>query len=462
VIAGISPASAPAGAAALVVTVAGSNFAPGATVQWNGAERQTSVSSSSQLQANVSAADLQVAQTANVTAVNPGAGGGSSNALTFTVVADKVVFSSNRALTGEDAAAAHDNVWTVDPDGLNAAPLTSLLNANSFGAVRSPDGRKVAFFSDRSPSGVDAANAAVNLWVVNADGTLAVALTRFTFSGASAVHAFGWAPDGSKIAYACACALDGSDASAAFSNLWVVNADGSGRRAVTALTKAAADFPMWSPDGSKLLFSSFRALDGTDAAGPAENLWLINADGSAPTALSHLTQVFGNVSLREGGARWSSDGRRLSFSSNRALDGGDAFAPSLVFNLWAINADGSSPVALTRVVGSTSGDGFWSPDGSRIAFSSNRDFTGTDTTHPNNNLWVIAVDGTGLTDLTASSRASAAILGWAPTGSHLRFLSNQALNGADAVIASNNLWRVNPDGTNKVPLTRLTTATVVQ
>lgn len=462
VITGVSPASAPAGAPALVVTVTGSNFAQGSTVQWNGTDRQTTVSSGSQLQANVSAADLQAAQTANVTAVNPGAGGGSSNPLTFTVVADKVVFSSNGALTGEDVATAHDNVWTIDPDGLNAAPLTKLLNANSSGAIRSPDGRKVAFFSDRSLSGVDALNSGVNLWVVNADGTLAIGLTRFTSAGAFTVHAFAWAPDSSKLVYACACALDGSDAAATVTNLWVVNADGSGRRTLTTLTKAGAETPMWSPDGSKVSFSSFRALDGSDAVGPAENLWVVNADGSTPTPLTRMTQVFGNVNLREAGVRWSADGRRLSFTSNRALDGGDAFAPSLVFNLWAINSDGSTPAALTRLVGVNSSDGWWSPDGSRIAFSSNRAVNGADQTSSNTNLWVMAVDGTGLLDVTASSNASAAILGWAPTGSHLRFFSNQALNGANTVTVANNVWRVNPDGTNKVPLTRLTAATVVQ
>ena len=462
VITGISPSSAPAGVAALAVAVTGSNFTSGATLQWNGSDRTTTVVSASQLQANVSAADLAAAQTANVTVVNPGAGGGASNALTFTVVADKIVFSSNRALNGADTAIAHNNLWTMDPDGLNALPLTSLLNANSSGGVRSPDGRKVAFLSDRSPSGVDAAGAAVNLWVINSDGTLAIALTHFTFAGSSAVHAFGWAPDGSKLVYSCACATDGSDAAAANANLWIVNPDGSGQHTLTALTQAGADTPMWSPSGSKVAFSSFRALDGSDAAGPAENLWLVNPDGSAPAPLTHLTQVFGTAKLREAAARWSSDGQRLSFASNRALDGGDAFAPSLVFNLWAINADGSSPTPFTRLVGSSSGDGWWSPDGSRVAFSSTRAASGADTTNVNSNEWVVGVGGTGLLDVTASSSATAAMLGWAPTGSHLRFLSNQVLNGANTFMASSNVWRVDPDGTNKIPLTHLTVATVSQ
>ena len=65
--------------------VTGSNFVPSAAVQWNGANRTTTVVSGTQLTAAITAADIAQAGTVSVTVVNPAPGGGTSNALTFPV-----------------------------------------------------------------------------------------------------------------------------------------------------------------------------------------------------------------------------------------------------------------------------------------------------------------------------------------------------------------------------------------
>src|SRR5262249_35199837 len=71
---GLSPSSAPAGSAGLTLTVTGSNFVAGATVQWNGAARTTSFVSSGELTASIPASDLASAGPAQVTVVNPSPG----------------------------------------------------------------------------------------------------------------------------------------------------------------------------------------------------------------------------------------------------------------------------------------------------------------------------------------------------------------------------------------------------
>jgi YVTN family beta-propeller protein len=64
----------------------GSNFVTGSVVRWNGSDRPTmSNGSVNGLIAQISASDVAAAGTAAVTVFNPGPGGGSSNALTFTV-----------------------------------------------------------------------------------------------------------------------------------------------------------------------------------------------------------------------------------------------------------------------------------------------------------------------------------------------------------------------------------------
>src|SRR6187551_121747 len=82
-----------------------------------------------------------------------------------------------------------------------------------------------------------------------------------------------WSPDGSKIAY-------GSSTGASASEIYAMNADGSGQ---TNLTNDPADdsSPAWSPDGSQIAFSRF---DDNVAA----DVYVMNADGSDQTDLTSV------------------------------------------------------------------------------------------------------------------------------------------------------------------------------
>lgn len=84
-ISGIGPSSARAGDPDFTLTVTGINFVPSSSVSWNGANRTTTFVSATQLQAQITAADIASAGTANVSVVNPGPGGGSSDTATFTI-----------------------------------------------------------------------------------------------------------------------------------------------------------------------------------------------------------------------------------------------------------------------------------------------------------------------------------------------------------------------------------------
>jgi hypothetical protein len=84
-ISGPTPASLPEGSAGLTLSLTGSNFAPGATVQWNGVNLTVVASGVSQIQASVPASLLSEEGIALVTVTNPGPGGGVSLARTFTI-----------------------------------------------------------------------------------------------------------------------------------------------------------------------------------------------------------------------------------------------------------------------------------------------------------------------------------------------------------------------------------------
>ena len=81
----LAPSCAPAGEP-VQLQVVGTNFVASSVVRWNGSDRPTiSNGSVNGLIAQISASDIAAAGTAAVTVFNPGPGGGSSNALTFTI-----------------------------------------------------------------------------------------------------------------------------------------------------------------------------------------------------------------------------------------------------------------------------------------------------------------------------------------------------------------------------------------
>ncbi|HLC41270.1 MAG TPA: IPT/TIG domain-containing protein [Methylomirabilota bacterium] len=74
-----------AGGSAFTLTVTGNNFISSSVVRWNGVNRTTTFVSATQLRAAISASDIATAGSAQVTVFTPAPGGGTSNALTFTI-----------------------------------------------------------------------------------------------------------------------------------------------------------------------------------------------------------------------------------------------------------------------------------------------------------------------------------------------------------------------------------------
>ncbi|MGH2765470.1 MAG: TolB family protein, partial [Actinomycetota bacterium] len=132
------------------------------------------------------------------------------------------------------------------------------------------------------------------------------------------------------------------------------------------------DDPAWSPDGSKIAFS-------TDRDGNLEIYVMNAADGSGQTNLTNDGE-----DDREPG--WAPDGSRIAFRANR---GG--------FEIYVMNADGSGQTNLTNSPGGDVSP-TWSPDGTRIAFATSR--LGF------NEIFVMNADGSGQTDLTNNLPAS--------------------------------------------------------
>jgi Tol biopolymer transport system component len=138
---------------------------------------------------------------------------------------------------------------------------------------------------------------------------------------------------------------------------------------------ASETSPAWSPDGTKLVFSSLREISPTFPDGGNYDIYVMNADG---TSLVRLTNFPGN----ELQPTWSPDGSKIAFVADG--DGG-------LSQIYSMNANGTNRVRLTGALHEDVSPS-WSPDGTKIVFSSTRD--------GNPELYVMNADGTNPVRLT--------------------------------------------------------------
>src|SRR5579859_7329683 len=166
-------------------------------------------------------------------------GCGSSPRIVVVSPQANIAFTSSRSLGAVDQANSATNIWVTDSTGAALKPLTALTNGSSASPAWSPNGAKIAFESFRALNGSNLAMPAANIWVMNADGSNTMPLTRLTADTVSSIHS-AWSPDGSKLAYDSTRALDGQNAAINNVNIWVMNADGTGVAPLTTLRATAA------------------------------------------------------------------------------------------------------------------------------------------------------------------------------------------------------------------------------
>ncbi|MGH9224818.1 MAG: DPP IV N-terminal domain-containing protein [Acidimicrobiales bacterium] len=241
----------------------------------------------------------------------------------------------NGLLACQTTRTGNGEVFTFDPTGTEKNPVNLTNNPAADGRPKwSPDGRKIAFESNRDGN--------TEVWIMNANGSNPTQLT-FTASGSNSPGS--WHPDGSAITFQST--RDGNF------EVYKVNIDGT---ELTRLTNLAVEdsLPAWSPDGTTIAFSSRRQ-------DPAADVHLMDPDGNV---FFNLTNSPGEDSWPD----WSPDATQLSFHSRLDDPMGE--------EIYRIGRDGTGRTRLTFSAGGIpeAFDLFphWSPDGTRIAWTSGR------------------------------------------------------------------------------------------
>jgi hypothetical protein len=237
--------------------------------------------------------------------------------------------------------------------------------------------------------------------------------------------------------------------------IYLANTGGGG---LVRLSSGPGDAdPAWSPDGSRIAFSR--------GSGQIKDVYVMNADGSSPTkrisgsrpAWSSDGQSLAYVCLndyvpnictlkvddpaatpvnvsRQGGQvdhpSWSPDGTRIAYTSDWAMF-------DFWFDLWVVGTDASAPVALTTHTPAAPNpfehwQPAWSPDGRRIAFVTCAwawNFCSGSA------ISIVNADGSGLVRLAAAGGFANPT--WSPGGGVIAFSSGETIE-----------W-ITPDGSRR-------------
>jgi eukaryotic-like serine/threonine-protein kinase len=241
--------------------------------------------------------------------------------------------ATGRRRSAGETAPEHGGLYLVPIEAGEPRVLTRPVPpGDDWDPAFSPDGRRIAYAS--CPAGADRPGGLSTCEILVLDlgpGDVPTGpprqLTRQNLGGGTPV----WTRDGSSVIF-------GAD-----NRLFRVDASGDRQPELIELAGFQAKGPAVAPSGNRLAFVRLNRDEDLHRFEPGRP-----------------TEALLASSASEGDPEYSPDGRRIAFTSNR---GGTT-------EIWLADADGAHPMQLTHGPGKWQGSATWSPDGRRMAFDS--------------------------------------------------------------------------------------------
>lgn len=214
-----------------------------------------------------------------------------------------------------------------------------------------------------------------------------------------------WSPDGSKVLFSTYGTW----------NLYTIDANGENLTQITDFRSNNGD---WSPDGEQIVFQSDHQNEPEDTP----DIYMMDLGSE------NLVEILDDPEVADFNPRWSPDGEKIYYISAKTGN----------YEIFSMNVDGSDPVQITE--SETPITNFeLSPDGERIVFTYPMGGEATD-------LFIIDVDGDveSVVQLTADADFDSNP-SWSPSGEQIVFRSDRS--------GTPDLWMINVDGTELTQLT---------
>ncbi len=308
---------------------------------------------------------------------------------------------SPRESLSAEANAQRQPVWS--PDGARIA-----FNYGEHIYVVKSDGSRLQLISDPPPDDAWYADVSPS---ISPDGSR-VAFATFRHESGGMV--FGRLFGGTRNFEIVTSALDGSDY----------------RRRTDH--KAWDTNPVWSPDGTRIAFVSYRVIDEDSSYDSFPEICTMAADGSD-------VQIVTPSSLRTtmDPPLWSPDGRRIAFLTYD----GDLWDDERARVLYTVAADGSD----LRKIDVTTARPAWSLDGSRIAFEVTRKSP--------YGIWIYTArpDGSDLQQVPMSERLGyTAQLSWSLDSSEIWHVGSRYIPQEDIIVQGIHAIKVDGSGVRTI------------
>ncbi|HSE32368.1 MAG TPA: S9 family peptidase [Pyrinomonadaceae bacterium] len=224
----------------------------------------------------------------------------------------------------------------------------------------SPDGRTLAFLSDREKDGER------QVWMIAGDGGEAWQVT----SHKGGISAFRFSRDGKQLSFVATDQPSKDeeerkklkddtiviDRDLKMAHLWLWNIEKKEEKRITEGDFTVSD-PQWSPDGTRITYTTRPTPKADD--GSLSDVWVVNVATGEKKKIEDTPASSDN-------ARWSPDGKWLAYTGSTDPNGGVSTT-----HLYVIPSAGGSPKQLTVKFDLNAGSPVWSRDGRTIYFSAN-------------------------------------------------------------------------------------------
>jgi hypothetical protein len=258
------------------------------------------------------------------------------------------------ATAGEDEAGT---LFSVNDDGSHLVRLFPEVQASLQAPAWSPDGSRLAFY--------DGTAQRITVADLGSGGSIDLPVDASVFQ-----QTLGWSPDGTRISIAEEFGFDSSGAM-----IRAIHTDGSGTDLLDiGCCLVEMRSPSWSPDGRRIAFVAIEVAEDGLVSSFLQILDLSNTGSPEDPPGCDLVNT--------SDVAWSPDGGRIAVG---ALD-----------HLFILDLDTGTCTQITRGPWSDLSPS-WSPDGTRLAFSSTRD--------GNAEIYVVGADGSGVTRITRNTVA---------------------------------------------------------